>query len=129
MAYSSNSYFAGQLDFTTSPLVISVFIQLHPLYQPLGELSNLLGFPFPTSGLGKGKKKERKSQISQVEPYQVSAIQDTVLNKVKTDRSRNRHPRKSTGFSRINELLFAHIFLSIQTCPGENSYQLRHCLH
>ena len=44
-------YFAGQLDFTTNPLVIRVFMQLHPLYQSLEELAKFPGFPFPFSGL------------------------------------------------------------------------------
>jgi hypothetical protein len=44
-------YFAGQLDFTTNPLDINVFMQLHPLYQSCGELPKCPGFPFPFSGL------------------------------------------------------------------------------
>lgn len=46
-----HAYFAGQLDLTTSPLVINVFMQDHPLYQSLGELPNFPGFPFPFSDL------------------------------------------------------------------------------
>lgn len=50
-AEMTKTYFAGQLDFTTSPLVINVFMQLHPLYQSLGELPNCPGFPFAFSVL------------------------------------------------------------------------------
>ena len=30
-------YFAGQLDFTTSPFDVNVFMELHPQYQSLNE--------------------------------------------------------------------------------------------
>lgn len=49
------AYFAGQLDFATKPLLISVFMQLHPVYQSLGELPNCPALPFPLSGLRKYK--------------------------------------------------------------------------
>lgn len=45
------SYLAGQLDFTTNPLAINVFMQFHPLYHSFGELPKRPGFPFPNSGL------------------------------------------------------------------------------
>ena len=56
------TYLAGQLDFTTRPLLISVFIQFHPVYQSLGELPKCPAFSFAFSGLN--QKKERRDLIN-----------------------------------------------------------------
>lgn len=63
-SWTEKAYLAGQLDFTTRPLVIRVFMQLHPVYQSLGELPKCPAFPFAFSGLdpGEGVRKERATQ-------------------------------------------------------------------